>query len=116
MLRDNAGNRLFRVVDIKIYFPDKIFPTRHLVNHAPPHKGYSGDNIDDMLMQVADRLNVLYPWWSFRMVELKPEGRRAYYAFNFAGYNAKAFPAGLVDPAAEAGLMPNKEFVEKTDA
>lgn len=92
MLRDTAGNRLFRIVDVKIYFPDKIFPTRHLLQHAPAHKGFGPENIDEILMNVTDRLDTLYPWWEFRMVELKPQGRRAYYVFNWAGYRKGAFP------------------------
>lgn len=92
MLRDTKGNRLFRIVDIKIEFPDNIFPLRHMTQHAPPHKGFGGENIDEMLMNVTDKLDELYPWWNFRMIQLKPEGRRAYYKFVFAGYRPGAFP------------------------
>jgi hypothetical protein len=113
MLRDTRGNRLFRIVDIKVYFPDKIFPTRHIRNHAPPHKGFNGDNIDEMLMSIADRLDVLYPWWEFRMVELKPRSREARYAFNWSGYRAgAAFPAAKVDVAEAA----DKAFPETVQA
>jgi hypothetical protein len=135
MLQDNKGNRLYKTVDVKIYFPDKIFPTRHMRQHAPAGKGFNGDNIDELLMTLADKLDVLYPWWDFNLVELKPSGRVARYAFNWKGYRAGvAFPAAKV-PGIEAeadklfpetvqptidedaqpdGLLPEKIYTEKS--
>lgn len=92
MLRDSKGNRLFRRVDIRIVFPDGIFPDKKLSQHAEPHKGFGPDGIDDLLMQTADQLDTLYPWWQFRFVELAPVGRTASYVFTFAGYRPSAFP------------------------
>jgi len=93
MLRDKTGSRLFKSVNIKIYFPDKIFPDKKLAQRAPPKKGFSSENIDDILMEVADRLETLYPWWEFKMMELAPTGRAANFIFTFAGYRAGSFPA-----------------------
>ena len=104
MLRDNNGNRLYRAVDIKVYFPEKIFPTRHMKQHAPPHKGFSAENIDEILMNVTDKLDTLYPWWEFKLVEIKPEGRVAYYVFNWVGYRPSAFPAAQPQELEVSGM------------
>jgi hypothetical protein len=86
MLRDKAGNRLYRRVEIKIFFPDKIFPVKKMHQYAEPHKGFSPEGIDDLLMQTTDKLDQLYPWWEFKCVELTPEGRTARYNFVMVGY------------------------------
>jgi hypothetical protein len=101
MLKDTKGNRLYRKVDIRIFFPERIFPPRHLAQHAPAHKGFNGENIDDILMQVVDKLDVLYPWWEFKMIELASVGRTARYVFTFAGYKAGAI-AGAAPTSALA--------------
>ena len=88
MLRDNKGARLFRRVDTKIVFPDAIFPDKKMSQHAEAHQGFNSDGVDEILMQIADQLETLYPWWQFKMVELKPEGRTARYIFKFAGYRS----------------------------
>lgn len=88
MLRDKEGNRLFRKVQVKVIFPDKIFPDKTVMQHAGPHQGFGPSGIDDILMKLADQLDTLYPFWEFRSIELKPEGRTARYVFTFAGYRA----------------------------
>ena len=88
MLQDKAGNRLYRKVDIKIVFPDNIVPVKRLTSRAEPKKGFGPNGIDDLLMQTADQLDTLYPWWDFKMVELAPVGRTASYVFTLAGYRA----------------------------
>ena len=40
-------------------------------------------------MQIADKLEELFPYWEFQMTELAPQGRTARYVFTFAGYSAK---------------------------
>ena len=97
MLQDAKGNRLFRKVEIKIVFPSgpdghAIFPVKRLTQRAEPKKGFGPDGIDDLLMQTADQLDTLYPWWQFRFVELAPVGRTASYVFTVVGYRTAAFP------------------------
>jgi len=86
MLRDKAGNRLFRRIDIKIIFPIDTIPNQKFSQRAGAHQGFGPDGLDDILMQVADKLDTLYPWWDFKMVELAPEGRTAKYVFRFLQY------------------------------
>ena len=85
MLRDKAGNRLFRRIEVKVIFPDKIFPVRTYVQKAGPHQGFGPEGVDAMLMDIADKLEELYPWWNFTVVELSPVGRTARFVFTFAG-------------------------------
>jgi len=85
MLRDKAGNRLFRRIEVKVIFPDKIFPERTYVQKAGPHQGFGPEGVDAMLMDIADKLEELYPWWNFTVVELSPVGRTARFVFTFAG-------------------------------
>lgn len=92
MLKDKNGNRLFRKVEVRVNFPDNIFPSKVLSNHAGPKQGYSEVGIDEILMTVATRLDELYPWWDFKYIELKPVGRTARYVFNFVGYNSSVHP------------------------
>jgi hypothetical protein len=89
MLRDKTGNRLFRKVWIKVVYPDAIFPPKIQTQHAGPHQGFGPEGIDDILMQTADKLEELFPYWEFKMSELAPQGRTARYVFTFAGYSAK---------------------------
>ena len=85
MLKDKAGNRLFRKVTIKIVYPDNLFPEKTYSHHAGPHQGFGPDGVDDLLMQTATRLDELYPWWEFRVVELTSVGRTARFVFTYAG-------------------------------
>lgn len=86
MPRDASGNRLFKCVDIKIFFPEDTMPVQKIFQRAPAGKGFSTDNIDDILMQVADQLDTRFPWWDFSYVELAPVGRTAGFCFNCVGY------------------------------
>ena len=62
-----------------------------------------------MLMEVADQLDTLYPWWNFSYVELKPVGRTARFVFTFAGYRAAVKPedAGMPAVLPELKNIPN---------
>jgi hypothetical protein len=86
MLRDKDGNRLFRKVKVRVIFPDKIFPDKFFVQSASARQGYGPSGIDDILMQVADQLDTLYPFWQFHMQEMSPEHRTARFLMTFAGY------------------------------
>jgi hypothetical protein len=95
---------MFRKVDIKIIFPENIFPVKHVVQRAPAKKGYNGDNIDEILMSITDQLDGLYPWWEFKMSELTPSGRCARFVFTFTKYRAG-------DPKTGLNPAPNPEEV-----
>jgi hypothetical protein len=88
MLRDAKGNRLFRKVWIKIIYPDAIFPPKIMTQHAGSKQGFGPTGVDDLLMQTADKLETLFPYWQFKMTELGPRGGAARYVFTFAGYSA----------------------------
>ena len=105
MLCDKNGNRLFRKVAVKIVYPDNILPDKTFIQHAGPHQGFNPTGIDDILMQIVDQLDTLYPWWEFRMVALAPEGRTAKFVFTFTGYRS-------VKPAA----APVPEFTQPTES
>jgi len=90
MLTDTKGNRLYKKVDIKVFFPENIFPVRHMIQHAPANKGYNSENLDEILMQITDQLDGLYPFWEFKFTELSPMGRTARFVFQFAKYRASA--------------------------
>ena len=92
MLKDKAGNRLFRKVTIKIVYPDNLFPEKTYSHHAGPHQGFGPDGVDDLLMQTATRLDELYPWWEFRLVELTSVGRTARFVFTYAGPRSAPSP------------------------
>ena len=100
MLRDKVGNKMFRKVKIKVVFPDAIFPDRTYVQHAGPKQGFGPDGIDEMLMQVANQLEELYPFWEFKMQEMTPEHRTARYLMTFAGYHAT--PPPTINPIADS--------------
>lgn len=89
MLTDKAGKKLFRQVEIKVVFPEQIFAPRTFRSKAGPRQGFNAAGIADMQMQVADKLEELYPFWEFRVVELASRGRVARYVFTFAGYRAQ---------------------------
>lgn len=88
MLRDKAGNKLFRTVKVKVIFPDAIFPDRTYVQHAGPKQGFGPDGIDDIILQVVDQLDSLYPFWEFNLREMAPEHRTARFLLTFVGYRA----------------------------
>jgi hypothetical protein len=89
MLRDKVGNRLYRRVEIKVVFPkDTGLKPNSMRQKAGPHQGFNSDGIDEMLMNVADRLDELYPWWEFKMVPVTAPSRTAKFVFAVAGYRA----------------------------
>ena len=97
MLKDKMGNRLFRRIEVKVIFPDKIFPERTYVQKAGPHQGFGPEGVDAMLNDVADKLDELYPWWNFKPVELSPVGRTARFVFTFAGTREVPSPTQPTD-------------------
>jgi hypothetical protein len=112
MLKDAAGNRLFRKMTVKVIFPDNIFPERTYVQHAGPKQGFGPDGIHALLDQIAEQLDTLYPWWDFESVELKPEGRTTRYVIKFAGYRATP-PATTINHTADSNT-PESETAEST--
>lgn len=100
MLKDFAGNRLFRKMTVKVVFPDKIFPDRTYVQHAGPKQGFGPDGVQAMLDQIAEQLDTLYPWWDFTPVELKPVGRTTRFIIKFAGH--RAVPPASTQPIADS--------------
>ena len=114
MLKDREGNRLFRKVDIRIIFPEKIFPPKLMTyraggkNPGDMHKGFGPGNIDEILDGIVEQLDTLYPFWEFALTELAPEHRTARYVLNFAGYRAQApiIPTELLDSTVDKVLSP----------
>lgn len=90
MLRDTKGNRLFRKVWVKVVYPEAIFPPKIMTQHAGPHQGFGAEGIGDILIQTADKLESLFPYWEFKMTELAPQGRTARFVFTFDRYSDKA--------------------------
>jgi hypothetical protein len=89
MLRDSENNRLFRRVEIKVVYPPDIFkPKKFTYKAVGKNRAYGPDGIDLILMNTADRLDQLYPWWEFEMVPLAPRGRVASYVFKVTGVRA----------------------------
>lgn len=113
MLRDKDGNRLFRRVQVKIIFPDDILPPKVLSSRADPRQGFGPNGVDAILDDIADQLDVLYPWWQFTLVELIPEGRTARFVFTFAGYRAAVKPEDAVMPAVlpKVADIPNPKVI-----
>jgi hypothetical protein len=109
MLRDAKGNRLFRRVEITVLYPDDVLKPERIRQKAGAKKGFSDENIDEMLMSVADQLEVRFPWWSFRMQPLAPEHRTARYNFICAGFNPAYKPpveeAKNVDTVSDAPVI-----------
>jgi hypothetical protein len=89
MRRDQEGNKLYRKIWVKIVYPEAIFPPKIMVSKAPPKRGFNEEGIDDILMQTADKLENLFPYWNFKMTEIAPLGGMARYVFTFSGYSAK---------------------------
>lgn len=120
MLKDSVGNRLFRKVTVRVTFPDAIFPPKTFVQHAGPKQGFGPEGIESILLSVADRLEELYPYWDFTVIELSPEGRAARYAFSFAGYRPMT-PVGAefismpsTQPQESSALAPEAEVEVST--
>ena len=109
MLRDKAGNRLYRQVTIQVIFPENIFKPKIFRSKAAPKQGFNSEGIADLQMQVADKLDTLYPFWNFRIIELEPVGRTARFVFAFAGYRASQSAPAQVDM--KDFTLPNLEDV-----
>jgi len=90
MLRDKAGNHLYRKMTVKVIYPDKIFPDKTYVQHAGARSGFGPDGIDAFLLAVEEELTRLFPFWEFTATELAPEHRTTRFVFTFAGYSTKS--------------------------
>lgn len=111
-LRDADGNRLFRRVEVNIIFPPDIFPVKRLMYKAEgARKAYGPDGIDQILMNIADQLDSLYPWWEFRMIPLAPLGRVARYTFTVVGIREMA-----PDPPQDENTFPPENKVLSPDS
>jgi hypothetical protein len=93
------------------------------VQHAGPRQGFGVDGIDQMLEQIADQLDTLYPWWQFRPVELAPIGSAIRFAFIFAGNNTSYVPPApnqtptdSTTPEPETAQTPIVEIASKVSA
>lgn len=106
MLRSKNGERLVRRIEVKIFFPKDTVKNQHAVWKSGPKQGYGPDGIDDILMQVADRLDQLYPWWDFKMVPVASSGRVAQYNFSVVGFRAMPQPAVIEAPANLESIQP----------
>ena len=90
MLTDKDGNKLYRKVEIRVIFPEHIFPDRKIMQKAKgSRQGYGPEGVLDILMAVADQLETLYPYWEFESTELASVAHTAKYVFNFRGYKAQ---------------------------
>ena len=78
---------------MKVIFPNDVLPSKKYASKAGPNQGFNPEGVDDILMHVADRLEELYPWWNFQVVELRSPSRIARFVFTFAGYNTEYKPA-----------------------
>lgn len=106
MRTDKAGNRLYRKMTVKIIFPAGIFTDRTYMQHAGPRQGFSPDGVDQMLLQIADDLDSLYPWWNFEPVELSPIGSTIRFVFKFVGNNTNYVPpAPTTNPTADSSTL-----------
>lgn len=92
MLRSKEGDRLYRRIEVRIFFPPNTIPNAHVEWKSGPKQGYGPEGIDDILMQVADKLDTLYPWWDFKMTPIAPSGRVARYNFSVIGFRAQPKP------------------------
>ena len=89
-MKDKDGNRLYRKVVVKIVFPNETLPVKYLSQRADPRRGFGPAGIDDILHQVADQLDTLYPFWEFKPIEIASVNSTAKYVFTFAGYRSVA--------------------------
>src|SRR5277367_1810064 len=92
MFRDKKGNRLFKLVEIEIHFPEKALPVKKMRQRAPAQQGFGPNGLDDLLMKVTDMLEEQFPWWEFKLVEMNPLGRTARYRFVGTGFNPNYKP------------------------
>jgi hypothetical protein len=115
MRTDKYGNKLFKKMRVKVIFPDQIFPDRTYVQHAGPRQGFGPDGVDQMLEQIADQLDTLYPWWQFRPVELASIGSTIRFAFIFAGNNKSYVPPPALTQPPTDSTTPEPE-TERTIA
>jgi hypothetical protein len=112
MFRDRNGHRLFKRVEIEIHFPEKALPFKKIRQMAPAQQGFGPDGLDDLLMKVTDMLEEQFPWWEFKLVEMKPSGRVAKYHFMGVGFNPNYKPPvqtpeqDVATKIAEKGLLP----------
>jgi hypothetical protein len=88
MRKDAKGNRLFKRLTVKVQFPADIFGDKTFIQKAPAGKGFHAAGIQEMLENLAEQLDTLYPFWDFTVVEMSPIGSTARYTFTFAGYRA----------------------------
>lgn len=120
MLRDKAGNKLFRTVKVRVIFPDNIFPDKNFIQHAGPRQGFGPSGIDDILMQIADQLETLYPFWEFKVQEMLPDHRTARYLLTFAGYRSTTLTNKTKEdsttPEPETTLIPEAEAAPEASA
>ena len=106
MLKDKKGNRLFRRVDVKIVYPNEVFPVQKISKRAEPKKGFGSDGVDDILMQIADELETKFPWWEFELVELAPNGKTASYVFKFHSYRPQSPSSAVLVGKPEDDVVP----------
>jgi hypothetical protein len=109
MFRDKDGNRMFRAVEITIRFPENTLPPERIRQKAEPKKGYNPDNLDEMLMKVADMLDVRFPWWEFKMISLTPRHRTACYVFSCVGFRANYQPPSDIATPDVVYVKPEEE-------
>jgi hypothetical protein len=114
MLTDKAGNRLFRKIEAKVIYPENVMPPKMFVQHAPPRQGFNDDSVDQMLMNIADQLDQLYPWWQFKLVPLVAKGRTARYVFTHTGN--RAVPVDFVELPPVSDAFEVKKFGQLAQA
>lgn len=69
-LTGKNGKPLLKSLRLKVFRPDGTCQNVRLT--APPHKGYSEENVDALLAEFAEKLETLFPAHEFRMVEIPP--------------------------------------------
>ncbi len=109
MRTDKLGNKLFKKMTVKVIFPSGIFPDRTYVQHAGPRQGFGPDGVDQMLNQIADNLDSLYPWWQFEPMEMEPVGSTIRFVFKFAGNNPNYRPPAVQITPDEDSTTPRPE-------
>jgi hypothetical protein len=106
MLKAKDGTRLYRKVRVTIFFPPDVLKPKTLNAKSGPGQGFNPDGVDDVLQRIADQLDNLYPFWEFRPVLLRAEGRTARYNFVFAGYRDVKAPETVLEPGVRRVLPP----------
>lgn len=84
-MKDKAGQRCFRKVQITTVFPKDTLPDKSTVQVAPPNKAFNEEGIEQMLITIAARLEAACPQWDFNIIELSPLGQTARYVFRYSG-------------------------------